>query len=405
MVTFIIVVIALLLSSFLILTHVHKRFRLQTNHIIELTKLVDRGFYDHQAQSYKGNDTLTIPLMDEDYKSLRVHKEFWGVFEKVYSEAQIKNKKLAKVAIVGQQGQKSKIALFLNDNRKPLVVVGITKITGTALLPERGVKTGHISGQPYYGTRAVYGEIKESKKFPQLDNRMRQYITLLSRGEWTKQTEVQYFDLNAKKKVVNSFHNNLLLAYSPNEIMLTDMELSGHIIVHSNTKITVDESSLLTDIILIAPEIEIKDNVKGTFQALATGSILVSDHVRLGYPSALVLISDYEKEQDHFLKMTSKSQIKGSLLCLGKTTADNYQAQLEIESDVIIEGEVYCEQNLELRGTVYGSVYTNNFIVREDGTTYQNHLFNAEINIDKMSEEYVGLSLDKSPKQVMKWLY
>lgn len=160
--------------------------------------------------------------------------------------------------------------------------------------------------------------------------------------------------------------------------------------------------------ILIAPVIEIKRNVKGTFQAFATRHMVVAENVKLDYPSALVLLSDYKKEdseEPHYLEIKPKSQITGSVVCLGSTSTDNYDIQIKIEDNVIIEGEIYCQQNLELRGTVLGSVYTNNFIVKENGTTYQNHLYNGKINAKTLTDKYVGLAFDDSSKNIMKWLY
>lgn len=407
LVTFIMVVIALLLASFLILNHVHKQFRLQTNHTIEMIRLANRGISYSLSQAEKTNDTVMIPLFDETYKSLKIKTDFWGIYEKVYSKSHIKHKTYIKIALIGKEQPPTKTALFLKDNNRPLVVVGHTKIEGQSYLPKRGVKSGNISGHSYYGQTFVNGATKLSQDFPKLSTDLQSHIKAFVEQPLENQYNLAYLDLNTKK-VVNSFKNGLLLAYSPNTITLTDIQLSGHIIIQSHTKITVDDTSKLEDVILIAPIIDIKKNVKGVFQAFATERIVVAENVKLNYPSALVLLSDYKKEDTetpHCLEIKPKSQIKGSVLCLGSTTKDNYDIQLKIADNVLVEGEIYCQQNLELRGTVNGSVYTNNFIVKEDGTTYQNHLYNGKINANKLADEYVGLAFEDSSKNVMKWLY
>ena len=91
LVTFIVVVIALLLASFIILIHVHKQFRIKTNHLIETVRLADQGTHYVLNKETIDNDTVSIPLNDEPYKSLSIHKSFWGTFEKVLSKAKIKN--------------------------------------------------------------------------------------------------------------------------------------------------------------------------------------------------------------------------------------------------------------------------------------------------------------------------
>ena len=196
--------------------------------------------------------------------------------------------------------------------------------------------------------------------------------------------------------------------YSTSEIVLSDISVIGHIIIQSKTKISIDASAQLTDVILIAPKIEIKSNVKGAFQAFATENISVAAHVTLGYPSALVLHRDYVKDESSNEKMiyvAGHSVIKGNVLILGKTLTNNYETQAKIMSNAVIKGTVYCEHNLELRGTVYGTVYTNNFIIKEAGSIYQNHLYNAKISSDDLESEFVSLPMEQSKQGIAKWLY
>ena len=221
------------------------------------------------------------------------------------------------------------------------------------------------------------------------------------------------FDLHTKKKHVNDFKNKPKLFYSNSEIFLADISVTGNFYIQSATKISVDASANLTDVILVAPEVEIKNNVKGTFQVFATKNIVVAERVILKYPSTLVLQSDYQQQQQQSNKNSNKnsivvadhSEVQGNILVLGKTQANNYDEQIKIYPSAIIKGSIYCEQNLELRGTVYGTVYTDNFIIKEAGSTYQNHLFNAIINSKKLEPEYIGLPFEESSKGIAKWLY
>ncbi|WP_412560652.1 hypothetical protein [Winogradskyella sp. MIT101101] len=169
--TFIIVVIALLLTAFILLVHTHRQFQIQSNFIIETTKQSSHGI-DYALQNpIQLNDTTIINLYDEDYKNLKVHRSFWGFFEKVVSTATIKNKRFQKIALVGsKQPKNNRTALYVQDNNKPLVLVGNTKIEGVAYLPKQGVKPGYISGQSYYGSRLIFGSIRSSSALPKLSS-------------------------------------------------------------------------------------------------------------------------------------------------------------------------------------------------------------------------------------------
>ncbi|MGC1633475.1 MAG: hypothetical protein WA749_15300, partial [Gelidibacter sp.] len=66
---------------------------------------------------------------------------------------------------------------------------------------------------------------------------------------------------------------------------------------------------------------------------------------------------------------------------------------------------VFCNNNTELRGTVYGTIYTSNFVAQQSGSIYQNHIYNGRILSKELPTEYIGLQLESTQKGVMKWLY
>ncbi len=413
---FIMVVIALLLASFVLLVHIHKRFNLQTDFVTETIYNADKGINYSLNNSFTLNDTLSINLNDEDYKTLKVHREFWGLFEKVTSTSTIKHKTFQKIALIGATQPKiNRTVLYVEDNNKPLVLVGNTRIEGVTYLPKRGVKTGNISGNSYYGSKLIYGKTKTATKFPTLLTETNQHVKTIYNQVTTLNNKWQRIDLQFGKTYANSFSKSLQYVIDSNPIVLNNVQLVGHIIVKSKTKIVVEPSATLKDVILIAPEIEIKNNVKGTFQCIATRTISVGKNCKLNYPSALVLnekkdvstlSSTQTANKEHNIKIGESSTIKGVVVFQGQPKTNNYKPQVIIENNAKVIGEVYCNQNLELRGSVFGSVFTANFIANQFGSVYQNHVYNATINVNELSQEYVGLTFNNTKeKGVLKWLY
>ncbi|WP_299101947.1 hypothetical protein [uncultured Winogradskyella sp.] len=409
LVTFIVVIIALLLSSFIILIHVYKQFRIKTDHAIESVGLADRGISHLLQNESRVYDTISIQLNTDDYKSVKVHKSYWGTFEKVISKAKIKSLEVEKIALVGaKRGKLNVTALMLVDNNKPMVLVGNTKIEGRALLPKRGVKPGNIAGVSYYNGNYIYGNSSTITSFPKIDMDFLSYLTAISTSSIFNNNSIEYINLNASKKHINSFRKPLKLIYNNSEIVLSEISIVGQIIIQSESKITVTETAKLTDIILIAPRIVVKNNVVGSFQAFASEHINIEKNVRLEYPSSLVLHNDNiedEPKDANWIFIDDYSEIKGNVLALGKNTSTNYDSQIRVNPNAIIRGVVYCEQNLELRGTVFGTVYTDNFIIKEKGSIYQNHLYNARISSYELESEFVSFPLEKSTKGIAKWLY
>jgi len=408
---FVAVVIALLLTAFILLVDTHKRFKVQTNFIIETAKNCDKGIRYALSNRVALNDTIAIDSNDEDYKTLRVYREFWGVFEKITTVSKIKNNNFKKIALMGGvQPQSNRVALYAQDNDRPLVLVGKTKIEGVAYLPKQGLKSGTISGHSFYGSQLINGEMRISNKLPELFSATN--IQLSSLKNYVSQVpQEQFLDLEHNNTYKNSFLKPVQVVFSNETIQLNAVKLSGNILVQSQTKIVVEASSVLKDIVLIAPEIEINNNVIGNFQAIASKELKVGNNVILEYPSALVLSEKKVEDSNNLVPSQNRiiidngSVVKGIVLFLGVPKTNNYDVQVELKENSKIIGEVYCNQNLELKGMVYGTVYTNNFIAKAFGSIYQNHIYNGTIIINELSEKYVGLPFNNSKKGVVKWLY
>ena len=166
---FISIVIAILLMSFVLLLHSHKRFQLQTDFILETTQNAQKGIEYALLHSIGSKDTLAIPQDTPDFKTLKIHRDFWGIFEKVTSVSEIKTNHFHKIALIGAKSKNlNRTALYLQDTNHPLVVVGESRIKGLVFLPKQGVKAGTISGHSYTGSQLIYGSTKQSSSLPPL---------------------------------------------------------------------------------------------------------------------------------------------------------------------------------------------------------------------------------------------
>lgn len=410
---FAVIVIALLLAAFIILIDTHKRFSIQTDFVLEVIQNANRGVDYALQNDVLSHDTTRVNLKNNNINTIKVYRDYWGLFEKVVSISEIKTKRFKKIALLGAiQPIDDRTVLYLEEQNRPLVLVGNSKIQGVAYLPKQGVTIGNISGHTYYGSQLIYGKTETSRAFPTLLEETLDQLKLI-----TKKTENlgsnQFLDLKTAETYQNSFLDPIKVVYSQTEIDLTDISLTGHILVQSETKITVGTSSNLKDVILVAPVIEINDHVKGNFQAFASLEINIGKHCMLDYPSAIV-VNDLrtamehpiiQNEEDVQIHIGSGSILKGVMVFLGNKRQENFRAQVLVEEDSIVVGEVYCNLNMELRGRVDGSVFTSNFVARQAGSIFQNHIYNGNILIDSLPPDYVGLVFENSKKGVLKWLY
>lgn len=409
----IVIVIGLLLAAFVLLVHIQKRFKLQTSFVKETIENCDRGINYILTNTVTSKDTISINLRDEAYKALKVHKSYWGVFEKAHVVSNIKTHQFKKTALIGgTQLELNRPSLYLEDTKTPLVLVGKSKIEGVAYLPAQGVKSGYISGESYNGSQLIYGRSKVISTFPKLPSEWLSYLKTIELTG-TRVENNQYLQVESNESYSNSFSKSTQLIYGISTLNLSGIALTGNIIVQSKSQIIIDASSSLKDVILIAPKIIIKDNVKGNFQAIASKIISVGKNVELSYPSSLILnekqtpqiVSSYLQQPDVPIEIKDNSTIVGQIIFNGKPKTNNYNSQIYISDSATVKGEVYCNQNVELLGRIEGTAFVHNFLVHKGGSIYQNHIYNGEILINKLPQEYAGISFKTSKKAVAKWLY
>ncbi|WP_264536592.1 hypothetical protein [Flavobacterium sp. N1736] len=410
---FVAVLIALLLAGLILYAYTFVYMKEQSKGAIENIQFSDIGIQSLLEQQELSIDTVQIDFIKKENQIIKTHLSQWGVFEKAITITQYRKKKFTKAAIIGSLIKAAESpTLFLQETYNALTVVGNTKVKGVAYLPTQGVNSGYIAGNSYYGSQLIYGTIKKSgPELPKINKSVLDNIENYLKS-YKPENEKDYIRLEGSLRIINSFKSSTKSYYSANEIIL-DNHISGNIIIKSETGIKVKKSALLKDVILIAPIIEIEDETIGNFQAIASKRISVGKACQLNYPSALVLYQDNKSSPnevsnnslDNKIFIDSNSAIKGVICYLQTKTVPDFQTQIVLEKDAKIKGQVYCNGNFELRGTVSGCVYTKQFTANQSGSIFVNHIYNGTIENENIPAIYGGIILDQQPKTVLQWLY
>ncbi len=360
------------------------------------------------------SDSTQLDLPPDDLSiDLTGIRSHWGVFEKYTVTATAKKNRFIKSVLVGHGNQETPPALYLQDRQRPLIIVGRAAIKGEAYLPKQGIRPGNISGNAFYGNTLVQGRQRESKEqLPQLHPGMKTYLNGLLKNRSAIPITERIRSVNGIK-AENSFQQPTKWL-SGTVVDLSGASLRGNIVVRASQRIIVDASSQLQDVLLVAPTIIIKNRSTGIFQALASRQIEVGKNCNLGYPSALITIKDRNapkngnRMQPPAIHLDQGSEISGIVLYLEEKQEETaFYPQVKLEKNSRVRGEVYCERNLEHLGQVFGTVYTSGFIALENGSIYQNHLYNGTIENEAHPPQYSGLPIlgKKQRKTVSKWLY
>ena len=402
---FISVVIALVIFAFISLTYVNQKLRLKNHVFKEVSFQNELAFHQIENRYNYGIEEFS----DKNEISRAVHKKQWGVFDVISISTKKGKEEITKTAFFGSN-EKERPALYLQDDNQPLVLVGSTKIEGRALLPQQGVKRGSIAGHSYNGSQLVYGNKRTSEQQLPTSNTLKKLLAFKD----SMNTHIDLAELTPEEggEINNAFSNETYFVVADNSIELRDTKLIGNIVIMSNSKVTVHQSAKLNDVIIVAPHIEVKDNVIGNFQAIADKKLMIGKNVTLSYPTTLLLseklLAANQNQQPgnvNQIRIDKNSTVRGIVAFLTENKDVNYSTQVIIEENTIITGEVYCEQNVELKGIVNGSVYTKGFIANQFGSIYKNHIYNGHISSRHLPKQYVGLSFQNSKQKVAKWLY
>lgn len=405
---FIAVLIALILSGILLIAYTNSFFREQNTIAIQNISICNIGFTTLCQDDYKINDSLSLNseglITGQNVKAFVNH---WGVFDLAMVQVRYKKMRYDKYALLGGRlPLQQRNAVYLSETFKPLAVVGSTKITGNAVLPEQGVRPGNISGHSFYGKSLIEGRTSVStEKLPEL----KYDYSLLSQQlfSFLPHSESDYISIKKGEHYANSFSAPTKGYYSKSLVVLDAISLTGNIIIRSDEKIIVKKGAHLTDVILVAPTIVFEDRVSATLQAFADKGIIIGKDCRMAYPSAFVLRGKTNPNEKYQIKIEKNTHISGVIFFIKDKMIDAalYLTNIYIAPLSTVTGEVYCDGNLELRGTVNGTVYTNLFITNDNGSIYVNHLYDAIINSDALHPEYGGIIWDEKPKTIVKWLY
>ena len=402
-------IIAVLLLMFVLVAYSHTLFLKKTDLLVDMIQGADRGLQASFEKRIPSGGTVLLPLDTDKNITTQVEKTHWGLLElrkvmttkgKLYFE---------KLALVGHSGSE-RPALYLQDNLRPLILAGNTQILGTVYLPERGVRTGNISGYSYNAPKLIYGQENIAKKtLPVLNEESNRQLEKLTAPFFEPEGE----DIPLTRELVlkNSFKEPLKLIKG-SRIHLEKVQLSGHIMVWASQKIVVNASSQLEDVVLIAPVIEIGDRVNGSFQAIASESLDVGKACGLDYPTVLSVGHQHQDvpDQNDFvpkLSVDSRCDIRGIIIFEGpEMEFGRFRPGISIKESTSVTGTIFCSESLELKGKVYGSVATGAFIAFENGSIYQNHLYNGTINSKGLPLEFAGIGYEHEVNnQIMKWLY
>lgn len=332
----------------------------------------------------------TINLYQDESSNVQVLKEKWGGYSLLSIKSSWNNILVGKNCFIGVKlfENEELLGLYLADRSKYLAISGQTRITGNAYLPQQGIRSVVIDGNTFKGNTLIYGkQLQSNKNLQGLSKDFMKDIAQLQ--EYTAQPEdsIMYpSELGNRNKIIQSFENKTIVINSEKIIELDNIELKGRIIIRSDVGIKVSSNANISDAILVAPKIILKENLKGNMQLVVSDTLLIEENVNMKYPSGIYLISEYNSTPLCYIDKSSR--IAGSVV-LKSTMEESGEPLLEINNDVIIYGLVYCDGKVKHVGSIIGSLYCKRFTMQTSKGIYENHLLDAVIDPRALNSDFV----------------
>jgi hypothetical protein len=354
-------------------------------------------------------EKLNVSLFGEERDSVELEERQWGAFTVAVSRAHAGKEQKENVALVGMElNENEKIALTLADLDRPLRVCGNTRLKGDCFLPAAGIERAYIEGKSFTGTELVEGKIEHSNRTlpPYNDSLIKEISSLFSFIPAENDSIASVGMLHSGDSISNSFFNRTLYIYSADALSINS-SITGNVCIISKKQITIGKNSSLENVLLLAPAIEIEDEVTGTFQAFARDSLKAGKEVRLNYPSVLALISDKNSPDHSTLSIGEKTAVSGQLFACSIFSDLNRHVLIQTAKESLVYGSVYCSDLVDHKGTVIGSLSCSKFLLQTNSAEYENHLLDAVIDRTSLSDEFVAPLLllnNKAGKGVAEWL-
>lgn len=358
-------------------------------------------FYNSREDLYLENQSvLNYALSIGDAENTVVNEEngissgyqlkSHGLLKVAIVKSALKNDTVSSAHFIGHYADKQ-TALFLSGFSNPLSYSGKVTLIGNKNLPTKSIEVNFIHSTE--NKLISTGKIALSPSIlPEINPEFKKAF------EETNSPKLLLKDLERNKDSIyyNSFLNKTIEVQLPNA-SLQNVIIKGNFILYARDSILIKENNILEDVVIKAPIIKISKGFKGTFQAFATKKIALEEEVTLAYPSVLCIYNNSNEKSE--LTINRECSIYGAVILFGSPLEKIDDNEIVFSEKSKLIGDVFCSGKLMVKGSIFGSVYTNRFFSKTISGTYENCIIDAEIDITKRPNYFISIPLFKEKNE------
>ncbi len=352
----------------------------------------------------------SFSLFANEADSVYLKKVFWGLYDVGSALAFSQQDTIYRTFSIACTIDSAKwAAVYLIDEDRPISVSGKTSIIGDVYIPKAGITTAYVDNKAYQGDkRIVTGSKRNSeKKLPALSagrlTRLQQFMQQRQPGD----SSLSHTDSLSRSFLMPTKYVN----FKRQPQSLSNLTLSGNIILTSDTTITLDSTVSARDILVFAKTIKVRPGFHGNCQLFARDTIAIDSNCRFEYPSCLGILrfgqSGLAPAQE-YIHLGNKCIFHGIIFTYEKNESAA-KPLVDLGKSVKIIGQVYSQGGLRTEDYVEsaGSIFTSQFLYQDAFTRFQNYLINLTLSSKALSPYYLTADLLPAAgpkKKVLQWL-
>lgn len=356
---------------------------------MELLLVSDPSIVDHRTIDLFGDKEDTVVLSSIP----------WGLFHLNIVKAVIRDSYHPKVAISGYKANnKGTACIYVTDNGKPLYIAGNTNFVGRAFIPKSGIKKTRLVNGSFTVDNDISGKFSYSdNELPIADINISKLCLPGLKGDlwetaFLNDSVLSYFD----DTIINVIAPNGELTIGNNAV------INGPYIIKSKFQVSVLKAANIDQLLIIAPSVIVRSGFSGRLQIVANDSVIIEDNVSLNYPSSITIGQMEQHPSRPYIKIGT-SKVSGGICLIG---SESEEVNFEVGRNAQLEGAVYVNGVVSLKGSMHGAIYCNGFFFEEKGYTYDNTLSDAIISTRAIDTAYIMPTIFSSSgeQKVVQWL-
>ncbi|MDP4196295.1 MAG: hypothetical protein Q8940_14660 [Bacteroidota bacterium] len=358
-----------------------------------------------------GTKTLNI-----DSISVKINTRIKGLFYEIDASAKKYKDSVSIQYLLGSAvAEPFDNGLIITKPQKQISVAGSTNIVGNILSSEGKVLYSSIYGVAPTNDDYLHGNVyKNADLKPKLavDSLVRKIVLNNKISQESKAGRDENVILQSKEMLLNLplftiINGDLIIKgaiNTPSEMPDKEIIVRGKVvfengaIINSNINIFTDsslfigESAVLENILASARgTIDIAQNSKLKCVQIFSQKEINITNSRINYPSVICLYVDASDSKNYNNRINIiSSNINGSVMLVSSVSGiSKNKSRIIVDESSKLQGLIYSENELELRGELKGIAYTFATYFYKEPTEYNNWLINFRLNRDQMDKWFL----------------